>query len=156
MPRRNRPPRRPVTPDIRYNNENVARLISKVMKGGKKNVARRIVYGAFDIMEERMKRPAMEIFDEAIQNVSPAIEVKPRRVGGSTYQIPVEVDSRRRLALAFRWILAAVDSRSGRSMAEKLAAEFMDAAQGNGAAIKKKEDTHRMAEANRAFSHYRW
>ena len=156
MPRRNRPPRRPVTPDIRYNNENVARLISKVMKCGKKSVARRIVYGAFDIMEERMKRPAMEVFDEAIQNVSPAIEVKPRRVGGSTYQIPVEVDSRRRLALAFRWILAAVDSRSGRSMAEKLAAEFMDAAQGNGAAIKKKEDTHRMAEANRAFSHYRW
>ena len=156
MPRRNRPPRRPVTPDIRYNNENVARLISKVMKCGKKSVARRIVYGAFDIMEERMKRPAMEIFDEAIQNVSPAIEVKPRRVGGSTYQIPVEVDSRRRLALAFRWILAAVHGRSGRSMAEKLAAEFMDAAQGNGAAIKKKEDTHRMAEANRAFSHYRW
>jgi small subunit ribosomal protein S7 len=156
MPRRNRPPRRPVTPDIRYNNENVSRLINKVMQCGKKSIARRIVYDAFGIMEERMSRPAIEIFDQAIQNVSPAIEVKPRRVGGSTYQIPVEVDSRRRLTLAIRWILAAVRSRSGRSMAEKLAAELMDAAQGNGSAIKKKEDTHRMAEANRAFSHYRW
>jgi len=156
MPRRNRPPRRPVTPDIRYNNENVSRLINKVMQKGKKNIARRIVYDAFSTMEERMNRPAIEIFDEAIQNVSPSIEVKPRRVGGSTYQIPVEVDTRRRFTLAIRWILAAVHSRSGRSMAERLAAELMDAAQGNGAAIKKKEDTHRMAEANRAFSHYRW
>ena len=156
MPRRNRPPRRPVTPDIRYNNENVSRLINKVMKGGKKSVARRIVYGALDIVEERMRRPAIEVFEEALQNVSPAIEVKPRRVGGSTYQIPVEVDSRRRRTLAILWILTAVRSRSGRSMAEKLAAELMDAARGSGAAIKKKEDTHRMAEANRAFSHYKW
>ena len=156
MPRRNRPPRRPVTPDIRYNNENVSRLINKVMKGGKKSVARRIVYGALDIVEERMRRPAIEVFEEALQNVSPAIEVKPRRVGGSTYQIPVEVDSRRRRTLAILWILTAVRSRSGRSMAEKLAAELMDAARGSGAAIKKKEDTHRMAEANRAFSHYTW
>jgi len=156
MPRRNRPPRRAVTPDIRYNSENVSRLINKVMKGGKKSVARRIVYDAFDIIESRTKHPPLEIFNEAIQNVSPVIEVKPRRVGGSTYQVPVEVPAHRRLALAIRWILAAVRNRPGRSMAEKLAAELMDAAKGSGAAMKKKEDTHRMAEAHRAFSRYRW
>jgi small subunit ribosomal protein S7 len=126
------------------------------MQSGKKSVARRIVYDAFDIMGDRTKRPPLEVFDEAIQNVSPVIEVKPRRVGGSTYQVPVEVSTNRRLALAIRWILGAVHNRPGRSMAEKLASELLDAAQGNGAAIKKKEDTHRMAEANRAFSHYRW
>jgi len=156
MPRRNRPPKRRIPPDIRYNNINVSRVINKVMKGGKKSTARRIVYDAFDIVEDRTKRLPLEVFEEAIQNVSPAIEVKPRRVGGSTYQIPVEVMPGRRLALAIRWILAAVHGRPGRSMAEKLAGELMDAAKGSGAAMKKKEDTHRMAEANRAFSHYRW
>jgi len=134
----------------------VARLINKVMKDGKKSIATRIVYDTLDIVEKRAKQPALEIMEEAMRNISPVLEVKPRRVGGSTYQIPVEVPPRRRASLAMRWLLAAARSRPGKSMAEKLAGELMDAAQGTGAAIKKKEDTHRMAEANRAFAHYRW
>jgi small subunit ribosomal protein S7 len=126
------------------------------MQRGKKSVATRIVYDALDIVEERMKRPAMEVMDDAVKNVSPILEVKPRRVGGSTYQIPVEVPPDRRLSLAMRWLLAAARSRPGKSMAEKLANELMDAARGTGTAVKKREDTHRMAEANRAFAHYRW
>jgi small subunit ribosomal protein S7 len=156
MPRRNRPPKRKIDPDVRYNSVIVAKFINRVMKQGRKSVAARIVYNALDIVEERMKRPALEVLEEAVKNVSPMLEVKPRRVGGSTYQIPVEVPPDRRLSLAMRWLLAAARNRPGKSMAEKLANELMDAARETGAAVKKREDTYRMAEANRAFAHYRW
>jgi len=156
MPRRYRPPKRKVEPDIRYNSELMSRFIHKVMRDGKKSLATRIMYQAMDIIEERTKRPGIEVFDEAIRNTSPVLEVKPRRVGGSTYQIPIEVPPGRQVSLSIRWILAAARQRPGRSMAEKLAAELIDAAGNTGAAIKKREDTHRMAEANRAFAHYRW
>jgi len=134
----------------------VAQFVSRIMRDGKKSLAARIVYDALDIVEGRTKRPPLEVMEEAMRNVSPMLEVKPRRVGGSTYQIPVEVQSGRRVSLALRWVLAAARSRPGKTMAEKLADELMDAARGAGAAVKKKEDTHRMAEANRAFAHYRW
>jgi small subunit ribosomal protein S7 len=156
MPRRNRPPKREVAPDVRYNSLLVTRFVNRMMKGGKKSTASRVMYDALDIISERTKRDSLETFEKAVQNAMPVIEVKPRRVGGSTYQIPVEVPSHRRLSLAIRWLLASAKSRPGKSMAEKLAAEFIDASQGAGTTIKKKEDTHRMAEANRAFSHYRW
>ncbi|MCX7680965.1 MAG: 30S ribosomal protein S7 [Anaerolineae bacterium] len=156
MPRRYRPPKRKIEPDVRYNSETVARLINKVMRKGKKSLAARIVYQALATVEERMKRPPLEVLDEAIRNVSPVLEVKPRRVGGATYQIPVEVPPDRQVSLAMRWLLAAARTRPGKSMAEKLAGELMDAARGIGAAVKKREDTHKMAEANRAFAHYRW
>ena len=156
MPRRNRPPRREIAPDGRYNSELVARFINRMMRGGKKSVAARIMYDAMDIMEARTRRDSLETFEKAVQNAMPVIEVKPRRVGGSTYQIPVEVSSHRRLTLAIRWLLESTKARPGKSMADKLAGELLDAAQGTGATIKKKEDTHRMAEANRAFSHYQW
>jgi small subunit ribosomal protein S7 len=156
MPRRYRPPRREIEPDVRYNSLLVTRLINKMMKDGKKSTARRVMYDAMDIIEERMKRPPLEVLEEAMRNISPVIEVKPRRVGGSTYQIPMEVPPHRQVSLAIRWVLAAAHSRPGKSMAEKLANELMDAVRETGAAIKKREDTHRMAEANRAFAHYRW
>jgi len=156
MPRRYRPPRREVEPDVRYGNENVSRLINKVMLKGKKSTARRIVYDAFDIMEERQRRNPVDVFEEALRNVMPVLEVKPRRVGGATYQVPMEVPPHRRLSLALRWLVQAARQRPGRSMAEKLAAELMDAANREGAAVRRREDTHRMAEANRAFAHYRW
>ncbi len=156
MPRRYRPPKRKVKPDVRYNSLTVARFINRIMKYGKKSVATRIMYDALDIIEQRTKKPPLEVLDEAMKNVSPILEVKPRRVGGSTYQIPVEVPPHRRDSLAMRWILAATRNRSDKSMAAKLAGELMDAARGTGAAVKKREDTHRMAEANRAFAHYRW
>ncbi len=156
MPRRYRPPKRKVDPDVRYNSVIVAKFINRVMKQGRKSVATRIVYDALDIVGERMKRPPLEVMEEAVKNVSPVLEVKPRRVGGSTYQIPVEVPPDRRLSLAMRWLLAAARNRPGKSMAEKLANELMDAARETGAAVKKREDTYRMAEANRAFAHYRW
>ncbi|MBN1955705.1 MAG: 30S ribosomal protein S7 [Anaerolineae bacterium] len=156
MPRRYRPPRRKVAPDSRYNSELVTRFINKVMQDGKKSLATRIVYEAMEIAEKRAKRPALEVFEEAVHNVSPVLQVRPRRVGGSTYQIPVEVPPHRQISLSMRWILAAARNRPGRSMAEKLAGELVDAINNTGAAIKKKEDTHRMAEANRAFAHYRW
>jgi small subunit ribosomal protein S7 len=156
MPRRNRPPKRVIDPDTRYNSVLVAQFINRLMKGGKMSTATRVMYDALDLVEARSKRNPLEVFEQAMQNVMPVIEVKPRRVGGSTYQIPVEVSSHRRLALGMRWMLATSRSRPGKSMAEKLAAEFMDAAQGQGSTVKKKEDTHKMAEANRAFSHYRW
>jgi small subunit ribosomal protein S7 len=126
------------------------------MKYGKKSVATRIVYDAMDIVQSRMNRPPVEVMEEAIRSISPVLEVKPRRVGGSTYQIPVEVPPQRQISLAIRWLLSAARSRPGKFMAEKLADELMDAARGTGAAVKKREDTHRMAEANRAFAHYRW
>ena len=156
MPRRYRPPKRSVEPDVRYQSVMVARFINSIMRDGKKSTATRIMYGAMDIVQARMKQPPLEVMEEAVRNVSPVLEVKPRRVGGSTYQIPVEVPPGRRLSLTMRWLLAAARSRPGKSMAEKLANELMDAARGTGAAVKRKEDTHRMAEANRAFAHYRW
>ena len=156
MPRRYRPPKRQVKADIRYNSVVVSQFINRVMKGGKRSTAARIMYDALDAVQQRMNKPPLEVLEQAIRNVSPVLEVKPRRVGGSTYQIPVEVAPGRNLSLAMRWILGAARSRPGRSMAEKLANELMDAAGGSGAAVKRKEDTHRMAEANRAFAHYRW
>jgi small subunit ribosomal protein S7 len=156
MPRRNRPPRREIEPDIKYDNVIVARFINKLMRLGKKSTAERILYDAFDIIESRAHKNPLDVFEQAVNNATPVLEVKPRRVGGATYQVPVEVRPERRLSLAMRWLVQNSRNRTGKSMAEKLAAEFMDAAQGQGATIKKKEDTHKMAEANRAFAHYRW
>ncbi len=156
MPRRNRPPRREIEPDIKYNSVMVARFINKLMMRGKKSTAERILYDAFDIIENRGHKSPLDVFEQAVNNATPILEVKPRRVGGATYQVPVEVRPERRLSLAMRWLVQNARKRTGKSMAEKLAAELMDAAQGQGATIKKKEDTHKMAEANRAFAHYRW
>lgn len=156
MPRRSRPPRRVVEPDIRHNSVLVTRFINKIMERGKKSTAQRIVYGAFAICERKMKRPGFEVFEQAIRNATPVLEVKPRRVGGATYQVPVEIREDRRTALAMRWIIQAARKRPGKTMSEKLASELMDTANGVGATIKKREDTHKMAEANRAFAHYRW
>jgi small subunit ribosomal protein S7 len=156
MPRRNRPPRRIMEPDVKYNSELVARFANKLMRDGKKSKAFRIVYDAFEIIEERAKKPPLEVFEQAVKNATPLLEVRPRRVGGATYQIPMEVRPERRLSLAIRWLMQSTRQRPGKSMAEKLANELMDAAAGQGASIKKRDDTHRMAEANRAFAHYRW
>ncbi len=156
MPRRYRPEKREVAPDLRYNSVRVAMFVNRMMRDGKKSVAERVIYDSFNLIEERAKRPAIDVFQDAINNVMPQIEVKPRRVGGTTYQVPVPVDGHRQLSLAMRWILAASRGRSGRSMAEKLAAELMDAANNQGTAVKRRDDTHRMAEANRAFSHFRY
>jgi small subunit ribosomal protein S7 len=143
-------------PDVRYSSVQVQSFINRVMERGKQSLATTLVYDAFDLIGERTKKDPMEVFEQAIKNVSPVMEVKPRRVGGATYQVPMEVPSHRRFALATRWILAAARGRSGKSFPEKLAAELMDAANNNGAAIRRREETHRMAEANRAFSHYRF
>lgn len=156
MPRRNSPPRRAVEPDVRFNNVHATMFVNRMMRGGKKSTAQRVLYDAMEMVEERAKRDPIEIFEQAIRNATPILEVKPRRVGGSTYQVPVEVEPARALSLAMRWLLAAARARGGRNMSEKLAAELLDAANNQGSAIKKKEDTHRMAEANRAFAHYRW
>jgi small subunit ribosomal protein S7 len=155
MPRRNRPEKRIIPPDVRYNNVSVQNFINRVIKHGKKSVATRSVYDAFDLIEARTKQNPVEVFEQAFKNVSPIMEVKPRRVGGATYQVPMEVPHHRRFALASRWILQAARDRSGRSFSEKLAAELIDAANNTGPAIRKREETHKMAEANRAFSHYR-
>ena len=143
-------------PDYKYNSELVSRFINKIMLDGKKSTAQRIFYDAMGIIESRAKRPALEVFEQAIRNATPLIEVKPRRVGGATYQVPVEVRPERQQSLAIRWLVDTARKRPGKSMAEKLANELMDAANNTGATIKKREDTHRMAEANRAFAHYRW
>ncbi|MGD8473195.1 MAG: 30S ribosomal protein S7 [Anaerolineae bacterium] len=156
MPRRNRPPKRTIAPDIKYNSVLVSQFINKLMQQGKKSTAQRIFYDALDIIEERAKRPGLDVFEQAVKNATPILEVKPRRVGGATYQVPVEVRSDRRLSLAIRWLVGSTRNRSGKSMAEKLASELMDAANNTGATVKRREDTHRMAEANRAFAHYRW
>jgi small subunit ribosomal protein S7 len=156
MPRRYRPSKREIKPDVEYDNVMVAKFINKLMRGGKKSLAARILYNSFDIIEERMKRSPLDVFEEAVNNAAPVLEVRPRRVGGATYQIPVEVPPDRRISLAMRWLLQSARKRAGKSMSEKLANELMDAAQGTGATIKKKDDTHRMAEANKAFAHYRW
>jgi small subunit ribosomal protein S7 len=155
MPRRNSPAKRPVAPDKKFNNMHVTMFVNRMMYGGKKSTAQKIIYTAFDLIEERMKRDPVEVFEQALRNVTPTVEVRPRRVGGSTYQVPVEVPGARARSLAMRWLLQFTRARSGRGMAEKLAAELMDAAQGQGASVKRKEDTHRMAEANRAFAHFR-
>ncbi len=154
--RRNRAPLRVVEPDVRYNSELVARFINKVMYGGKKSLATRLVYDAIELAGERAKKPGLEVFEEAVKNVTPMLEVRPRRVGGATYQVPMEVRTERRRSLALRWLLASARARGGKSMVEKLATEFLEAAKGQGSAVKKKDDTHRMAEANKAFAHYRW
>lgn len=155
MSRRNRPEKRKIESDVRYNSIQVQSFINRVMKNGKKSLATRLVYDALDLMEQRANRSGIELFEQAIKNVSPVMEVKPRRVGGATYQVPMEVPPYRRFALATRWILAAARSRPGKSFSEKLAGELLDAANNTGSAIRKREETHRMAEANRAFSHYR-
>lgn len=154
--RRTKPERRKVEPDVKYNSVLLQHFINRVMKKGKKSTACHVVYSAFDIIETRSNQNPLEVFENAIQNVGPVLEVKPRRVGGATYQVPMEVDPHRRMTLAMRWILAAARSRSGRAMAESLADELIDAANKTGTAMKKREETHRMAEANRAFAHYRW
>ena len=156
MPRRNAPVRREIVPDAVYGNRMISRFISKLMLSGKKSLAERIMYGAFRRIEQESKRNPVEIFDLAMRNVTPALEVKPRRVGGATYQVPVEIRGERRVSLAMRWLVGSARKRHGRSMVEKLAAELMEAAHNQGATVKRREDTHRMAEANRAFVHYRW
>jgi small subunit ribosomal protein S7 len=156
MPRRYTPKRNPTPPDGKYGNVLISMIISRMMFGGKKSTAMRVLYDALDIVAEKSKREPISVLDQAIFNVSPTVEVKPRRVGGSTYQVPVDVSKERGEGLAIRWILASANSRSGKSMAEKLSSELLDAAAGQGASVKKKDETHRMAEANRAFAHYRW
>ena len=156
MSRRARAAKRDIAPDIRHNNLRVAIFINHIMRRGKKSVASRIMYDSFALIEDRMKRPAIEVFEQAVKNTMPSVEVRPRRVGGANYQVPVEVASDRRQTLAFRWLLQAARTRGGKSMAERLAGELMDAANNTGSAIKRKEETHKMAEANRAFAHYRW
>ncbi len=156
MPRRNRPSISEVPPDTRYNSVPLQRFINRMMNVGKKSVAQRIMYQALDRVEARTNKPALEVFDSALRNVAPAVEIKPRRVGGATYQIPVEVPPHRQLSLAIRWMLEAAKKRSGHGMVEKLSAELIDASNGVGSAVKKREDTLRMAEANRAFAHLRW
>jgi small subunit ribosomal protein S7 len=154
MPRRGGIQKRKVLADARYDSVLVQKFINKVMERGKKSVAERIVYGALDIAADRTKKGQLEIFEQALRNASPSIEVKPKRVGGATYQVPVEVKSDRRYALAMRWLLIASRGRSGRPMRERLAAELVDAFNNTGNTIKRKEDVHKMAEANRAFAHY--
>ncbi len=156
MPRRGAATRRGTDPDPKYGNVMVAQFINKLMIKGKKSLARRIFYQSCEIIEERTNQSALDIFQQAIRNASPIVEVKPRRVGGATYQVPVEVPEHRRLSLAMRWLIQTAHARPGKSMADKLANELMDAAKGMGATIKRRDDTHRMAEANRAFAHYRW
>jgi small subunit ribosomal protein S7 len=157
MPRRKVVAKRKITPDFRYNSVLVTKFVNGIMEQGKKSIALRVFYDAMDIMEEKISEEGpMEVFEKAMDNVRPKVEVKSRRVGGATYQVPIEVRAERRNALAIRWLVSFARSRSGRSMHEKLAAELMDAYANRGAAVKKREDTHRMAEANKAFAHYRW
>jgi len=155
MSRRSKPEKRVILPDVRFGNVNIQNFINRVIKNGKKSVATGLVYDALDLIEQRTQRNPVDVFEQALKNVSPIMEVKPRRVGGATYQVPMEVPPYRRFALAARWLLGGAKSRSGKSFAEKLAAEFMDAAKGEGTAMRKREEVHKMAEANRAFSHYR-
>ncbi len=156
MPRRRVVAKREVLPDPKYGDRTLAKFINMVMKNGKKSVAEKIVYGALDEVVARGKQEPLEVFSEALDNVRPLVEVKSRRVGGATYQVPIEVNSVRGLALAMRWLVEAARKRGEKSMGLRLAAEILDAAEGRGSAVKKREDTHRMAEANKAFSHYRW
>ena len=156
MPRRGQVINRETPPDAKYHNVIVAQLSNKIMMGGKKSLAERIVYKAMEIIEQQEKKAPVDVLEQAVKNVTPLLEVKPRRIGGATYQVPVEVQPGRGLSLAMRWLIKSAKDRAGKSMAEKLAAELSDASKGEGATIKKRDDTHRMAEANRAFAHYRW
>jgi small subunit ribosomal protein S7 len=156
MSRRHSAEKREIIPDPKFGDVVVTKFMNSIMYDGKKSAAERIVYGAFDVIEQRTKNPPLDVFKQALDNVAPAIEVRSRRVGGATYQVPVEVRSERRQALAIRWIIQAARGRNDKTMVDRLSAELMDAANNRGNAVKKREDTHRMAEANRAFSHYRW
>ena len=156
MPRKYKQPKQEVQPDVRFDSMLVSHFINRIMIGGKKSVAQRIMYETLDRINERTGKPPLEVLEKAVGNVRPSLEVKARRVGGSTYQIPVEVPRGRQASLAMRWLLEGAHSRHGHSMAEKLAAELMDAANETGVAYRKKEEMHRMAQANRAFAHYRW
>ena len=156
MSRRKKSVKRTILADSRYDSQTVSKFINVLMYQGKKSTGERIFYGAMDLVEARTSQSGVNVFKQALSNLKPVVEVKSRRVGGATYQVPVEVASDRRLALAMRWLLAAARGRAGKSMAEKMASELMDAANNTGAAVKRKEETHKMAEANRAFAHYRW
>ena len=156
MPRKGPAPKRQVLPDPRFNSRTIARFVNKLMLRGKKSTAERIAYGAFEIMQTKTGKDPMEVFTQALNNAMPLVEVRPRRVGGATYQVPMEVRPDRRQAMGMRWLISFARSRPGRTMQERLAAELMDAANNQGASIKKREDTHKMAEANKAFAHYRW
>ena len=156
MSRRHSSNKRQIIPDAKYKDKMVAKFTNILMYGGKKSTAERMLYGAFDIIEERYKQPALETFRKALDQVKPKVEVKSRRVGGATYQVPVEVRNDRRTSLAMRWLVTYSRARGEKSMTERLAAEFIEASQGRGNAVKKKDDTHKMADANRAFAHYRW
>ncbi len=156
MPRRGHTPKRDVLADPIYNDKTVSRLINSIMLDGKKGVAQRICYDAFDIIKEKTGKNPLEVFEEAMNNIMPVLEVKARRVGGATYQVPMEVRPERRQALGLRWLTGYARKRSERTMKERLAGEIMDATNNLGAAVKKKDDTHKMAEANKAFAHYRW
>ncbi len=156
MPRRREVPKRIILPDPKYGDQLVAKFVNNVMSDGKKSTAEQIVYGAFDLVIERTSNDPLQVFKTAMDNVRPVLEVKSRRVGGSTYQVPVEVSPSRRTALAMRWIVTYAMGRSEKTMRERLAGEFLDAFNNRGSAVKKREDTHRMAEANKAFAHYRW
>lgn len=156
MPRRREVPKRRITPDPKYRDRLVAKFTNSLMEDGKKAVAEAIIYGAFNIIEDRHKEEPLDVFRKALDNVKPKIEVKSRRVGGATYQVPVEVRPERRIALAMRWLVSYSRSRGEKTMRERLAAELVDASQGRGSSVKKKDDTHKMADANKAFAHYRW
>ena len=156
MPRKGYIAKREILPDPMYNSKVVTKLINNVMLDGKKSIAQKIVYGAFEIVAQKQEKPALEAFETALNNIMPVLEVKARRVGGATYQVPIEIRPERRQTLGLRWLVLYARKRSEKTMAEKLAAEILDAINGNGGAFKKKEDMHRMAEANRAFAHYKW
>ena len=156
MPRRREVPKRKILPDPKYKDKLVAKFVNTIMQDGKKATAERIMYGAFEIIRERFKAEPIEVFRKALDNVKPKLEVKSRRVGGATYQVPIEVRSERRVALAMRWLVSYARARGEKTMKERLAAEFVDASNNRGATVKKREDTHKMADANRAFAHYRW
>ena len=156
MPRRAQAIKREIPPDAKYHSVTVAKLINRIMTRGKKSTAERIVYSALQNIEQQTSKAPLNVLEQAVKNATPLLEVKPRRVGGATYQVPVEVRPERSLSLALRWLVKSARTRAGKSMAEKLAAELGDASKGEGVTIKKREDTHRMAEANRAFAHYRW
>lgn len=154
--RRNQAPIREIAPDPKYNSAQLSKFINRIMYDGKKSTAQAVVYGSLDIIAERTGKPAIEVFEHAIQNASPVVEVKPRRVGGATYQVPMEVSKKRQQALAIRWLINAATGRKGKPMHERLAEELSDAYKREGAAVKKREETHRMADANKAFAHFAW
>lgn len=156
MPRRREVPERVIIPDVKYGSKLVSKFIASIMRDGKKSTAESLLYGAFDIINEKTKEEPLKVFEKALENVKPLVEVKSRRVGGSTYQVPTEVRSSRRTALGIRWVITYARGRGEKGFDAKLAGELMDAANGRGAAVKKREDTHKMADANKAFAHYRW